>query len=412
MNTPAPPSPSALPPRPPARPARWPRVLGWFFLLIALALLSLWLAGRVLSDRYGYSQYVAWIPVWVLLPPALACVLLALPVRWARRDGRPSRLAKSVHTLAGLWAVGAALHFALADLGLHRAIARPIATGPGVRVMHWNLVMPDAEDFVGSYADLAERHGRRPDVFFLTTSQPRENMERSAAALEGYTLAYDPPFTVWSRFPILRARLIPLFMNAPGGPTQIAPAAGDAVDPSLRRPAHNLLKRWWNTYGPALGLPRRRFPEGELGYVMPVTLDTSAVLGRPITVWFIDLPSDPFVFRWEIARFARDKMLGLMKQTDPDTGGPMLPTPDLILGDTNIPRGSASLDLICSAGGEGFVHAFDEAGWGLRASWPRAFPVFHLDHTFVAPWLQAVGYRLAEPPVSDHWFQLIDVQRR
>jgi hypothetical protein len=184
------------------------------------------------------------------------------------------------------------------------------------------------------------------------------------------------------------------------------------VDPALARPARNWLRRVWNRYGPSIGLPYRLFPQGEIGYVMPVTLDTTVVLGRPITVWFIDLPSDPFIFRWELARFAQARIEEFKTQTNPRTGTPLLPDADLILGDTNVPRGSASLGLITAAAGPGFEHAFDQAGRGLVATWPRAWPALHIDHAFVAPWLRAAGYWVGEPPVSDHLFQIIDIEKR
>lgn len=455
----------ASPASPPSRSARSPRsprrggvlrYVGGVLTLLALVLVGLWAFGKIVSDRWLYSQYIAWIQPWMLLLPALVLLALGLPCRRARRDGSRSRVLRPLHTITSALALAGVLHLALIDLRLYRApFGRAQRTPATLRIAHWNAVMPDQETWAGSYESVAGAAGgaggagggatggvgnatlgTRPDVFFLTTSQFADAMEQSAASLKGagYTLAYNPPFTVWSRYEILYAELIPLGMSRPGGPTEIVPEGGPpassgtaasgkegagggeapsdgprGLDSSIRGPARNWLFRWWNTTGRSLGFPRRRFPQGELGYVMPVTLDTTAVLGRPITVWFIDLPSDPFVFRWEIARFARARFDELTKETNPRTGTALLPPPDLILGDTNIPRGSASLGLLT---GPGFEHAFDQCGYGLAATWPRALPLLHLDHTFVGAGLRARAYRLVDPPVSDHWMQVIDVEAR
>lgn len=390
------------------------RLLGFALCLIACVPLGLWTIGRLVSDAWGYSQFVSWIPTWMLILPALVLTALALPARRTRPDGRPARVVANVYRAVAAWAALSVLHFAFIEHRLHRAILGAGAPGPGaVRLFQWNAQLPDSDALQGGYGALALKHGRLPDVFFISTAQSADRIDDSSESLKaaGYHPALYPPFVIWSKYKVLHFDFLQFFMNNPGGPTEPITDAQDrpgTVDASIRRPARWRLIRWYNTYAPMLGIPARRFPQGEIGYILPVTIDTSEPLGRPITIWFIDLPSDPFVFRRDIAEFARAKCEQWVKETDPRTGKPRLPLPDVIIGDTNIPRGSWSLGQLWGD----MHHAYDDAGWGLCATWPRAFPLMHIDHTLLAPWLKATGYRVGEPPVTDHWFQIVDVEKR
>ena len=46
-------------------------ILGITATVIAAAVLVAWLAGRVISDRYGWSQWLLWIPTPAVLPAVL-----------------------------------------------------------------------------------------------------------------------------------------------------------------------------------------------------------------------------------------------------------------------------------------------------------------------------------------------------
>lgn len=394
----------------------WLRWTGFAFCLLACVPLGLWTFGRVVSDAWGYSQFVSWIPTWMLLLPALALIALGLPARRTRPDGRPARVLGNIYRVVAAWGAIAVVHFTFIEHHLHRAVLGAGAPGGGVgavRLFQWNAQLPDADALQGGYGALALKHGRLPDVFFISTAQSRERIDESSESLRaaGYHPALYPPFVVWSKYKVTYFEFIQFFMNNPGGPTEPITDAQDrpsAVDASIRRPARWRLIRWYNTYAPMLGIPARRFPQGEIGYILPVTIDTTAELGRPITIWYIDLPSDPFVFRRDIVEFARAKCERWVKEINPRTGTPLLPPPDVIIGDTNIPRGSWSLGQFWS----GMHHAYDDAGWGLSATWPRAFPLMHIDHTLLSPWLKATGYKVGEPPVTDHWFQIVDIEKK
>lgn len=99
----------------------------------------------------------------------------------------------------------------------------------------------------------------------------------------------------------------------------------------------------------------------------------------PLTICAVDLPSDARLARSEVAA-------ALVAETS-------LPTPseaDLIVGDFNITRGSHSIATMFP----GFRHAFDCAGSGIGATWPRALPLLQVDHMLVGPRLEPVQYRI------------------
>jgi hypothetical protein len=101
------------------------------------------------------------------------------------------------------------------------------------------------------------------------------------------------------------------------------------------------------------------------------------------------------------------------------------------MGDFNIVRGSASLEVLAP----GMRDAFEEAGWGRGASWRQARPVgpgaswtertkarvtqtllpladWHIDLTLVGAWWRAGRYRLVDPGAGPHWVQVADLVLR
>ncbi len=417
MSTPPLPA-SPLRAAPPTRARRGParggllRYIGGVISALALLLLLIWVFGKTVSDQWLYSQYLAWIPTPVLLAPALTCIALGLPARRLRHDGARARIIPALHTGAAIFGVIATFHFVFFELHMLRALggAATPSEASSIRLLQWNGSYNDVENWSGAYADLAP--GRLPDVFLITTSQRPGPVHASAASLgPGYQLARDDSFVVVSRLPITYFKWLQLNLNTFAGPTSLQAQndenTTDQVDPNIRRPARNWLIRVWNHWASTFGIPPRQFAQGESGFIQVVTIDTTAVLGRPTTIWFIDLPSDPFVFRWEIARYSRYAIDRMMRTTNPENGGPLLPPADIIIGDTNIPRGSASLDVLTG----GMPHAYDQAGWGLVATWPRVMPMLHIDHTFIVKGLRAATYSIVRPPVSDHCMQVVDVVR-
>ena len=90
------------------------------------------------------------------------------------------------------------------------------------------------------------------------------------------------------------------------------------------------------------------------------------------------------------------------RETDAKPG---FPTPDLIVGDCNTPRGSASLAIVAGS----MSQAFDQAGRGFEATWPRKTPIIAIDQAFVGPRLRAVGYDIVDLGAAQHRAEVIDL---
>jgi endonuclease/exonuclease/phosphatase family metal-dependent hydrolase len=84
------------------------------------------------------------------------------------------------------------------------------------------------------------------------------------------------------------------------------------------------------------------------------------------------------------------------------------PPPDLIVGDFNIPRGSASLRNLTAD----FVNAYSQGGFGPSGTWPRRWPLVHIDQAFVGSSLRAARYRVIDPGAGGHRMQIIDLRAR
>jgi hypothetical protein len=128
-------------------------------------------------------------------------------------------------------------------------------------------------------------------------------------------------------------------------------------------------------------------------YVNAVTIDTTEKLGKSTVVYMVDLPSDLKVPRMPLARKLRE----FPHFTAPARG------PDIVIGDFNIPRGSASLSVLFPE----LSHAFDQAGHGYGATFHRGwyFPLYHIDHTLVAPSMRALRYDIIDTGVARHCAQ-------
>lgn len=124
-------------------------------------------------------------------------------------------------------------------------------------------------------------------------------------------------------------------------------------------------------------------------YVMLVQIDATETLGRPIVLYAIDFPSSPRVPRYDLARRVRSLLDQAEKGGQP---------PDLVVGDFNITRGSASLELMFP----GMRHAYSDAGYGYGASFYRQRPLWHIDHVLLGPTMRGSRYDLIDPVMSRH----------
>ncbi len=306
-----------------------PLLLGALAAAGATVTLLAWLAGRILSDRYGWSQWLLWIPT----PAALAAVICGL-LAAIRPEGMPGLRRRRL----ALWAaVGLAVGFYFGIIE-HRLLTRT-ASAEGLRIVHWTCDREELPDdlLLAVDCDVAiltnAPHARRHEGFLESLSPDRQNI----------TIF---PFTLFSRLPILEAR--PLIST------------------------------------------------NEL-HVALFELDAAGVLGVPIRLFAIDLPSDPGRPRMEMARRLR-------RLLDEAAG----PRPDIAIGDFNLTRGSAALKLIFPS----LEHAYEQSGAGYAASYPRRMPLYHLDHSLLGERLRATGYMLLDPKLGRHRVQVVDVVKK
>jgi hypothetical protein len=344
--------------------------------VVLCGLLAAWVLGRVVSDRWWWSQYVSWAPSAAVLG---VCVGLAM-LRWGlgrvrsrapREKGLPRRLA-SVALGSILW--GGIAYSAVFEYRLLNAVRGP-AKAPSVRLLDWNVTSVERAEHL-----LPSLRSEAPDIAVLVNPN---NWAKWPEVFEGmpehrYRLNRDM-IQVLSRYPIVRHGS--LWLGLPEATDEHgAPATGARDDP---------------------------------GRALYFEVDTTDAIGRTLVVWVLDMPSDERLSRWDLSHRAAAAIAGwsgietrsVEGGRQRARGGPGFPAPDVIIGDFNIPRGSKSLNVLT----RGLTNAFDQAGWGLCATWPRARPVFHIDQTFVGPAVRATGYRVFDPGHGSHRGQVADI---
>lgn len=130
----------------------------------------------------------------------------------------------------------------------------------------------------------------------------------------------------------------------------------------------------------------------DLIFITLLEIDATERVGRPVVIYLVDLPSKPGRSRMEIAREGRR----LLDELD-------APAPDVAVGDFNIPRDSASIAVLFP----GMTDAYDVAGHGYGATFPRRLPLYHIDHVLLrdASGLRAARYDIVDESQSRHLAQ-------
>jgi hypothetical protein len=154
-------------------------------------------------------------------------------------------------------------------------------------------------------------------------------------------------------------------------------------------------------------------------------LDPERTDDAPFVAWFVDLPSNPTAWKMESMREVRREIdawkctgwaMGRHVWEQRTFENESFPTPDLIIGDFNTPRGSASIDQIAP----GYADAFKAAGYGRGrsfvikdGSWSEnlMFRVLdmHIDLAMTRPGIRVERYELIGEPIADHAMQVIDL---
>jgi hypothetical protein len=299
----------------------------WLVSSVAVISLIAWALGRLLTDRFAWSQWLWWIPTPAVLLLMVVGVLVA---------SRPSTVAGRRRRRVLCWAIAlvlVAFYFGFIE---HRFMRRtpPIVASGVLQLTHWNVGPATWHDMQPSASAIVAIHG---DVTLVTDHGGMLGDARLTALAADGVIPTIGRFGVITKLPILTMRILVATQG-----------------------------RW----------------------VALVELDATTTLGRPISIMLVDLPSS-----LKLPRMAMARELRTMLDSQRD-----LPKPDVLVGDFNIPRGSASLEVIIP----GLRDAFTEAGHGYGATFHREFPLYHLDQMRLGDGVRALRYDLIDPGLGRH----------
>jgi hypothetical protein len=368
--------------------ARWTGVIT---LALAWIVAPCWFVGRVLTDRYLWSQFLWWMPT----PHTLVVVSCLLGFSWAlQRSSRSDRkragmapagrlgvdhLALRVGWVAALVMLATWL---VVEVRVHRVVlGRSVpVVAKSMRFAAWNVS-------VTRLPDLDQRvRVMRPDVMLLSNAPPFTPITPTREAMgSGASVAAVGRLTLLSRYPVLTYAWVKLDVTG-------------ARPKTLR----------WKEGSVTLT---------DRGEALLVLLDTRGWNGSETCVWLLDLPSDPLVPRERMMREVHDAISrftgpvyrraanGLdLPVPAPESTLARLRTPDIIAGDMNTPRGSRSLRWL----GSGMRHAAYDAGWGWRRTWPRSSPMWAIDNMLIAPSVRATSYAPHDAGGHQHLAQVAE----
>ncbi|MBL9119191.1 MAG: hypothetical protein JNL80_04665 [Phycisphaerae bacterium] len=312
----------------------WPSRLAWASRYLAATAAFCWLVGLALTDRFHWSQFIWWIPHPVLAGLALPAATIAL--MQPDRGTRSSFLRRCGRWSWCLPCLSMVVGICLRDVGFRRW--NPHADG--LQLVQWNASWPGS---LGG-ADAAERLLElEPDIAVISNPYKLFADGRGEAwQAAGYDVINLGWFLVASRLPVTEARVV---TSAKG---RIAA----------------LVRTVWR--------------------------------GEPLTVMPIDLPSEAWASRSDIAERLRDDLAGMP-----------LGDVDIIVGDANIPRGSASLGVAFPD----HRSAWNDAGRGYGGSWPRIIPLLQIDHVLIGPAIRATQVRFLDLGSRVHRAQHVTLRR-
>jgi hypothetical protein len=336
---------------------------------VSVLLLAAWAASRLVTDRWWWSQYAWWTPTWVWIATALGPLGVAWMMALFGGGTRGARRWRRIGTVAAAAAIG---YFAFVECRVYRLIGRATlqvaaARPGGLRVLFWNPA--------GAWgADLPKWMTIVPcDLAVVANPNWERPMSLIGAPMGRPWYIPVDRFVVFSRYKVMRWGFTTLGLHGreqrPTGGAGWGEAPVGSIDP---------------------------------GRAMWLQIDTTEPLGAPVTVWILDLPSDESLGRyasaeqalaalrdWQGPAFVPGPRFNI--QTSESMVG--FPKPDLIVGDLNSPRGSASLSLLSG----GMDNAYDQGGAGYVATFPQRFPLVHIDQVLCGPRLKATDYRVIDP---------------
>lgn len=320
--------------------------VAWLCLLPASAILFAWAIGLTVSDRIFWTQFLAWLPTEAVVVSSGTALLCAVLLR-ARSAWRATR------AIAALWAFALAW-LLIAQWNLPRLVTGAPSRAGDLRIAYWN------------------------------TSAERVRWPQTVTRVIDADVFFIANPAMWQRNFRILAR-----------DQRTASVGSMLVVTDLP-----ILERGTTSLG-VRGVIRGKDPKehGEDAYSAGwATFMRFGVAQRDLVVWVIDLPSDPMMPRASATRTAIERI----NAYDDGAG---FPPPDLVVGDFNIPRGSASLGHLT----RGLREAHATIGVGHAASWPRPLPMWHIDLCFAADTVRLVDYDLLDVGDAEHLVQRIEI---
>lgn len=363
--------------------------------------------GRAMTDRSHATQYLWWIPpAWTLLA-AWALLMVSWLAGWASLRTKGLML----RPLLLVGCLGITGWVLIGEWSVHRYLTGGGSAEPSeraLRVVHWNLSSRKIREG-GSWERLPDLQA---DVILIANPRWGNDQRTLLRSLAGMAPA-EEWFTAGNRYNV---------RSAPGH--SLILQRGLIVSRLPIRRAGVV------SAGPVLNPENESRPTGEHGWVIFAELERTTVgadgteLTEPFVVWFVDLPSDPMAWRMKSMRAMRsviDAWDGRTRVVEGDrwvtveTDG-TFPEPDLVIGDFNALRGSASLDALAP----GYTDAFAERGRGTGRSWlprvgnrvlrqPLKLSSWQIDLALVGPDWHTAGYRLDDTGAGPHRMQVVDL---
>ncbi len=353
-----------------------------------LTLAVVWFFSRITTDRIAATQYLYWIPSSAYIIVQIVLYITARIILPKQKP--PVRHRHDLFSIVSIMTIAAILAYTgFVDWRVLNRTVKPDPGIPTLRLAHWNMYAPSQKKWE-QFIEAATKSDN-PDILLLTNPlRTRRFPEIAQAFGDNYTATRLGFLAVVTRYETLNSRLVSLSLDSP--------------DPSTRSITQGVVADALDAAVQTLDQLPRNTNRQDPGWLFQITLDTTETLNRPLVVWLIDLPSDPGLGRYALAQRVQKRIQTL---TNTANSSP-LQTPDIIVGDMNIPRGSASLSLITGT----MQNAFDQAGFGPTGTWPRETPIFHIDHIFLNNTLKAVRYTTVDTGLSSHRLQIADLQPR
>ena len=331
--------------------ARVRGAIAWALLVPAFA----WCAGQIASDRWWWSQWLFWIPPAVPLACALAAVGVSLRAG-SRAASAPVRSTQRAGGARGIWASRRLV--ALRAIACAAAVATGAATLQWMSWGRWTLAV-----------EPASRSALR--IVHLNPRWPGDATDLAAAMMAQSADVY----AISEAGAVLRAPAVREAEHAGAVTLHVGRFAIVSRCPVREARAvydDGSTAASWVRFGATDGLPEW-------------------------TMLMVDAPRRLRVSRREIftaLRAALDAM--------------SLGTPDVVVGDMNTTPGSRAV----SDAWPSLRDASQEAGRGVRGTFPRELPLWAIDRCLLTPKWRIIEWRSWDPGRGAHRGQRIEIDVR